>query len=57
MALSQSKNLLAAVGLIVTAISSAFAGKKASDLLEKRRKKELESEECGIDEKLKEEAK
>jgi len=57
MALSQSKNILAAVGLLVTAISSAFAGKKASDYLEKRRKKMLEKEEGGIDKKMKKDGK
>lgn len=57
MVLSQSKKILAAVGLLVTAISSAFAGKKASDHLEKRRKKSLEKEEGGIDKKLKEDGK
>jgi len=55
--LSQSKNILAAVGLLVTAFSSAFAGKKASDHLEKRRKKSLEKEEDGIDKKLKKDGK
>ncbi|MEB0898286.1 hypothetical protein [Citrobacter portucalensis] len=55
--MSQSKNILAAVGLLVTAISSAFAGKKASDHREKRRKKSLEKEEGGIDKKLKEDGK
>lgn len=57
MVLSQSKNILAAVGLLVTVISSAFAGKKASDHLEKRRKKSLEKEEGGIDKKLKKDGK
>jgi len=57
MVLSQSKNILAAVGLLVTAISSAFAGKKASDHHEKRRKKSLEKEEGGIDKKLKKDGK
>ena len=55
--MSQSKNILAAVGLLVTAISSAFAGKKASDHHEKRRKKSLEKEEGGIDKKLKKDGK
>lgn len=55
--MSQSKNILAAVGLLVTAISSAFAGKKASDHLEKRRKKSLEKEEGAIDKKLKKDGK
>ncbi len=57
MVLSQSKNILAAVGLLVTAISSAFAGKKSSDALEKRRKKSIEKEEDGIDKKLKKDGK
>lgn len=55
--MSQSKNILAAVGLLVTAISSAFTGKKASDQLEKRRKKSLEKEESKIDKKLKKDGK
>ncbi|HBI6864242.1 TPA: hypothetical protein K8E22_003929 [Enterobacter cloacae] len=55
--MSQSKNILAAVGLLVTAISSAFLGKKASDHLEKHRKKALEKEENGIDKKLEKDGK
>jgi len=57
MALSQSKNILVFFGLIATGISSAFAGRKASDHLDKRRTNSLVKEEGGMDKKLKKEGK
>ncbi len=55
--MSRSKSIVTAVGLLMTAISSAFAAKKSSDLLEKHRNRKLECEENNIDEKLKKEGK